>query len=99
RIDLAPAQNALNQNFPNPFNESTSIKFELPQSSFVNLSVFDISGRHICTLIENYCVEGAHQVYWNGNNIEGLKVSGGMYVYRLRAADGTVFSRKMALIK
>jgi len=96
---LVPTQIALDQNFPNPFKQSTSITFEIPQKGFVNLAVFDNSGRLVRTLIEDYCTEGAHQVRWNGENSEGLKVPGGVYICCLKTKDGMTRSHQMVLIE
>lgn len=94
-----PTQIALDQNFPNPFNQSTSITFELPQNEFVNLSIFDNSGRLVRTLVENYCTAGVHQVRWNGENNEGFKARGGIYIYCLKTQDGITRSHQIVLIE
>jgi len=94
-----PTQIGLDQNFPNPFNLSTSITFVLPQNEFVNLAVFDNSGRLVRTLIENYYTAGVHQVQWNGENNEGYKVPCGIYIYCLKTKNGISRSHQMVLIK
>ncbi|TVQ06314.1 MAG: T9SS C-terminal target domain-containing protein [Balneolaceae bacterium] len=84
---------ALNQNYPNPFNPSTIIAYELPQSGQVRLDVFDMTGRHVATLVNGLMTAGRHQVPFNAMNL-----SSGVYMYRLQAG-GTVISRQLTLIK
>ena len=98
-LTSAQSQAILHQNVPNPFNLSTSITFELPQNEFVNLSIFDNSGRLVRTFNESYCDAGIHQVQWNGENNEGFKVPGGIYIYCLKTKDGITRSHQMVLIK
>jgi hypothetical protein len=84
---------SLEQNYPNPFNPSTSIKFSLDKPSFVNLSVFNISGQKVSTVVNRQLASGSYNVNYNA---EGL--SSGVYLYRL-SVDGKTFSRKMMLEK
>jgi hypothetical protein len=98
-LTSAPTQVFLHQNFPNPFNQSTSITFELPKNELVSLDIFDHSGRLVRTLIENYCTAGVHQVQWNGENNEGVKEPGGIFIYCMKTKDGITRSHQMVLIK
>ncbi|MBK7865741.1 MAG: T9SS type A sorting domain-containing protein [Ignavibacteriales bacterium] len=88
-----PVDFSLLQNFPNPFNPSTVIEYELAKGSDVKLEVFDILGRKCFTLVEQYQPVGKHRV-----SFDGLELAGGVYFYRL-TADGFVQSRKMVLLK
>ncbi len=85
-------------NFPNPFNPSTTIVFQLPAASWVHLAVFDLSGRHIRTLIEGKVVAGVHQVIWNGQNSAGQPMPSGVYIYRLQTPSGSI-AKQMVLMK
>jgi hypothetical protein len=89
---------ALRANHPNPFNPSTTIAFELPEASPVELSVFDARGAHVVTLVEGVRAAGPHEISWNGHNTEGRAVGSGVYFYRLRAGSRSA-TRKMVLLK
>lgn len=88
-----PSDYQLNQNYPNPFNPNTIISYQLPASSLVQLTVFDISGREIATLVDDVQSAGSYQVNFNASNL-----SSGMYMYRLEAGS-FVQARRMMLIK
>ncbi|MFH1754415.1 MAG: FlgD immunoglobulin-like domain containing protein [Candidatus Latescibacterota bacterium] len=89
----------LYQNTPNPFNPSTAIRFDVPVGGgHVRLAIFDVTGRRIRTLVDNYEPAGARTVTWNGRNREGIAVASGLYFYRL-SAPGFTETRKLVLIK
>ncbi|MCH8494311.1 MAG: T9SS type A sorting domain-containing protein [Balneolales bacterium] len=88
-----PSVVVLDQNYPNPFNPSTTIGFSLPESQHINLTVFDILGRKISTLVEEVLPAGQHSV-----NLDASNLSSGLYIYRLQTQNGTI-SRTMSLIK
>jgi len=92
-INPVPTSFALNQNFPNPFNPSTQISFQLPSDSRMTLKVYDVLGREVATLIDGYQTAGVHQVQFNAQNL-----SSGIYFYRL-SASGQDFVKKMLLLK
>ncbi len=95
----SPYEFTLEQNYPNPFNPSTTISYELGEtSSTVQLAVFDLLGRHVATLVEGKQDVGSHAVAWDGAGQRGNPVSSGMYVYRL-IANGNVLSRTMILLR
>jgi flagellar hook assembly protein FlgD len=75
----------LRQNWPNPFNASTTISYVLPSSAHVSLKVYDILGREVATLVERYQQGGPHRICWDGTDKEGHQVSSGVYFYRLQA--------------
>ncbi len=78
-----PTEYALEGNYPNPFNPSTRIRFQLPQQSEVTLFIYDISGNLVNKLAFNQAFEaGAHDLTWNATDDAGRPVSSGMYVYR-----------------
>ncbi len=88
----------LHQNYPNPFNPSTSIEFTLNKSQSVELSVFDIAGRRVTTLLKGTLGEGDHTVRWNGRSENGASVASGRYSYVLRTQSGEL-SGNMILLK
>jgi len=75
----------LHQNYPNPFNSITIIPYELPQRSRVEITIYDISGRKINTLISGGVNRGTHNITWDGTNQSGQPVSSGVYFYTLKA--------------
>ncbi|MCB0284654.1 MAG: multicopper oxidase domain-containing protein [Calditrichaeota bacterium] len=94
-----PKTFALEQNYPNPFNPSTNIVFQLPQESKVKLTVYDIRGREVRTLINNSSYSaGRHSVVWDAKNKFGRSVSSGTYIYRIKAGSFTK-SLKMNLVR
>ncbi len=96
--EAAPAKLVLGGNVPNPFNPSTTIRFELPRPGKVRLDVYDISGRCVATLVSSELEAGRHEVVWSGIGHDGRQVSSGLYFSRLRA-DGKTQTRKMMLLK
>ncbi|MBN1997588.1 T9SS type A sorting domain-containing protein, partial [candidate division KSB1 bacterium] len=93
-----PVSYQLQQNYPNPFNPETTIRYSLPFAEFVTLTVYDILGKKIKTLVNENKAPGRYQVIWDGKDENGLKVASGVYVYRLSAGK-FVQSFKMLLIK
>lgn len=84
----------LAQNFPNPFNPRTVIRYELPVSASVDLRVFDLAGRLVKTLTSSLRqAAGLHSLVWNGSDDTGRPVPSGIYFYRLRAGDFEVTKR------
>ena len=97
-----PATFTLEQNFPNPFNPSTEIRFSLATASTVHLVVYNILGQEVATLVTGYLQEGQHIVTWSGTNGAGRKAASGVYFYRLQAnsvAGNFVQVKKMLLLK
>ncbi len=89
---------ALEQNSPNPFNPNTTIRFTLPERSTVDLTIYDVGGRRVVTLVRQTKTAGRHSVDWNGRDNRGDEVSSGVYFYRLSAGSKTQ-TRKMVLLK
>ena len=85
-------------NVPNPFNPSTTIRYELGASGPVRLDVLDVSGRLVCTLVNQRVEAGQHEIQWNGQDAKGQRVASGVYVYRLEAGS-LVSTRRMVLLK
>ena len=85
-------------NYPNPFNPETTIKFELAKSSNVELEIFDIAGRKIKTLVNEFKTPGVYKVKWNGTDNAGNKVATGVYFYKLKAGN-VLQTKKMVMMK
>jgi hypothetical protein len=81
-----PEQFKLLPNYPNPFNPSTTILFQLPVPSRVALRVYNVQGNLVKTLIDQMQTAGVHSVVWNGTNNQEQRVASGIYVYRLQAS-------------
>jgi len=92
-IEILPQEYSLTQNYPNPFNPSTTISYELPKTSHVMLSIYDISGRLITTLINEQKEAGYYSAVWNAVN-----VSSGLYLY-IFEADEFRSVKKCLLVK
>jgi len=88
---------SLFQNYPNPFNPSTNITYKLPVESFVHLSVYNILGQKIKTLVNGTQQAGIKAVKWNGTDGDGKKVTSGVYFYKLETGD-FVSVKKMLFI-
>lgn len=94
-----PKSYALKQNYPNPFNPSTQISFDIPaQSDLVTLSVYNILGQNIHTLVNSALNAGRYTHEWDANDEFGNPVSSGIYFYELRS-DNFVSRKKMLLIR
>ena len=93
-----PTSFALEQNYPNPFNPGTWLRFGLPTASTVNLTVYNLLGQEVSTVISGELEAGVHSVYWDGSSSAGHQVSSGIYFYRLEAND-FVATKKMMLLK
>jgi len=93
-----PESFSLSQNYPNPFNAHTNIKFDLPSANRVELSVYDLLGRKVRVLLDEYLPAGSHQVTWDGRSGDGTTLASGVYFYRLRS-DVVDVSKKMTFLK
>jgi hypothetical protein len=85
-------------NVPNPFNPMTRITFDVARTGPVDLSVFDVAGRLVTTLVHGPLGPGRHQVEWNGVTGRGVHAASGTYFYTLRQGR-EVETRRMVLIK
>jgi hypothetical protein len=93
-----PTEFELSQNNPNPFNPTTEISFALPKDAKVNLSVFNVLGQRVTTLVDEYMTAGYQTVAWNGTDYSGNTVASGVYFYKIDADDFTA-TKKMLLLK
>jgi len=92
-VENLPTELVLNANFPNPFNPTTTISYQLPTDSDVELSIFDMNGKIITTLIKAYKPSGYHEIKWNASGLNS-----GIYFYRF-TADNYIKTKKMLLMK
>ena len=93
-----PDKFVLYQNYPNPFNPITTLRYDLPKDALVYLTIYDIMGREVATLLNEERNEGYHSIIWNTRNNVGTPVSAGIYFYQIQAKD-FVKTRKMVLLK
>jgi len=94
-----PTQFALQQNYPNPFNPLTTIAYDVPAGGAeVTLTVYDVAGRRVATLVSEFRRAGHWSVPWNGTDFSGRRIASGVYFYRLQAG-AFVETRKMVLLK
>ncbi len=100
QFSLIPETFDLFQNYPNPFNPETAIGFALPEQSLVKLTLLDVLGRELATLIDGERSAGYHRIRWNGSDANGNKVGSGIYFYRLTAAgeSGKQFVKVMKML-
>jgi len=87
------------ENYPNPFNPVTMIRFFLPAASPVKLDIFTATGVWITTLMDARCDDGYHELTWNGRDARGNSVCSGVYFYRLTSHAGASEVKKMVLLK
>lgn len=93
-----PKRFALHPNYPNPFNPSTTINYDLPKATHVILRIFNVMGRQVKTLIDEEKDAGYHHIIWDGTNQEERPVASGIYFYRLETASFTKV-RKLILLR
>jgi len=93
-----PTEFALHENYPNPFNPSTTLRFDLPELSDVNVVIYNMLGQKVKTFNMHSTPAGYHSIKWNATNDLGDPVSAGVYLYQLQAKN-FVKTRKMILLK
>jgi len=96
--ELMPIAYALHQNYPNPFNPVTTIQYDLPDNSQVQVAIYDMLGRKVRTLVSGFENAGFKAVQWQGKNDFGRSVGAGVYIYQIQAGD-FLQTRKMILLK
>lgn len=92
-LETVPTQYQLEQNYPNPFNPTTQIKFAIPKDGMTKLSVYDLLGNEVSTLVNKYLSAGNYSF-----NFDGKDLPSGVYIYQLNT-NGLSFTKKMILIK
>ena len=96
--DIIPESFALHANYPNPFNPTTTISYDLPKRSQVTLGIYDLLGKQIKTLVNQSQDAGNKIAVWDGTNNLGRQVSAGVYLYQIQAGEFTQ-TRKMLFLK
>ena len=96
--ESSPAVFCLHQNYPNPFNSVTTIEYVLPMNMYIEMKIFDILGRQVCTLISAEKDAGHHRIIWNGLDDASNQVASGVYLYTLKTMGHTE-RRKLLLIR
>lgn len=99
KILQSPDSFILNVNYPNPFNPSTTISFEIPEDCFVSLNIYNIAGQRIKTLINKKSSAGYKSIVWDATNERGNKISSGVYILNMNTSTGFKKSMKMMYIK
>ncbi|MFH0990339.1 MAG: FlgD immunoglobulin-like domain containing protein [bacterium] len=103
KLDQLPTEFAIG-NFPNPFNPTTTLSYQLPQNALVTLEVYDLMGRKVTTLVQAQKSAGYHSVVWNAKDAAGRSISSGTYLYRfvaqsLSGGKSLIANGKMVLMK
>ncbi len=93
-----PSEFSLSQNYPNPFNMSTTIEYGLPEQSQVSITVYNILGQEVSTLVDGIKPAGLYQTQWDGTNSHGNTVATGVYMYRIETSN-YIKTKKMLLVK
>jgi hypothetical protein len=93
-----PTEFALSQNVPNPFNPTTQVSFSLPKAANVNLTIYNVLGQQVKTLVSQELAAGVQTIEWDGTDNTGRTVASGVYFYRL-SADEFQATKKMLMLK
>jgi len=93
-----PTEFSLSQNFPNPFNPGTKIKYAVPTRSYVRLTIFNVLGQKVRTLVDEEKVAGSYDQEWDGKSENGTQVTSGIYFYKIEAGN-YIQTKKMVLMK
>ena len=86
------------QNYPNPFNPSTSIRFSIPKLSKISISIYNVNGQKVKSLLNGTMSPGYHHINWYGDDENGILVPNGIYLY-IMGTSSFVEKRKMLFIK
>ena len=96
--NISPSRFELHQNYPNPFNPSTNIKFDIAQNSHVSITIFNLTGQKVSTLINRHLNIGSYIIIWHGLDDNGSQVPSGMYFYEMRTPSYQSI-KKLVLVK
>jgi len=97
-ISNIPENYSLSQNYPNPFNPSTVISYSIPKRSDVTISILNLLGRNLKTIVNKNQPAGKHEINWDGTDQSGRAVASGVYFYQISSGDYTA-SKKMIMLK
>ena len=95
---IIPSQYTVYQNYPNPFNPVTTLRYDLPENGLVNITIYDMLGREVKTLINQTQDAGYRSIIWDATNDYGKPVSAGIYLYQIQAGE-YMQTKKMVLLK
>jgi 6-phosphogluconolactonase (cycloisomerase 2 family) len=93
-----PTTYAISQNYPNPFNPVTTIRYQIPEDVQVRITVHNLLGQVVATLVDEQLSAGYYQTLWDGRNHAGLQAASGVYLYRIQAGN-YIKTKKMLLLK
>jgi 6-phosphogluconolactonase (cycloisomerase 2 family) len=93
-----PTNYAISQNYPNPFNPVTTIRYQIPEDVQVRITVHNLLGQVVATLVDEQLLAGYYSKIWDGQNHAGLRVASGVYLYRIQAGN-FIKTKKMLLLK
>ena len=93
-----PSNIKLSDNYPNPFNPSTTIRYDIPNDAFINIVIYDITGREISRPISKQQSAGYHSTVWKGTNQKGETQAAGIYFYQIQTKD-FIKTKKMLFLK
>jgi hypothetical protein len=96
--DQVPSVYRLHPNYPNPFNPTTTIRYDLPAPEDVHVVIYNVRGERVRVLVDEHQLAGRHEAGWDGRNSRGESVASGVYLYRIVAGE-FVSTRKMTLLK
>ena len=95
---ILPNRYTLYQNYPNPFNPVTVLQYDLPELSNVKLTIYDLAGRQVRSLLHETQAPGLKTIVWDARDEMGNKMGAGVYIYQLKT-DNFIASKKMILVK
>ena len=95
---MSPHAFHLNQNYPNPFNPTTEIGYSIPEDAFVSITIYDVQGRSVKSLVNQNQGAGIYLTNWNAKNEQGVSVPAGMYFYTIQT-EKFKDTKKMILLK
>jgi hypothetical protein len=96
--EIGPDRFGLSPNYPNPFNPTTTISFQLPDKADVTLAVYNMRGQKVRTLVRQELGAGYYDIVWEGRDDQGRSVASGVYIYQMRAGTFNKIN-KMTLMK
>ena len=94
---LDPSPFCLDAPYPNPFNSSTTLHYEIPTNTQVKLTIYDVLGRRIVVIDQGTRSAGSHEAIWNGTDEEGMPVGNGVYIFRFQAGEYTGCGKALLL--
>jgi len=99
QVETRPEVYALADNYPNPFNPETTLKYQLPESADVTLEIYNMLGQVVRTLVNEQQSAGRYSIQWDARNDNGHSLSSGIYFYRIQAGGEFAGVKKMLLVK